>query len=124
MVCLECGRMIELGTKFCPHCGKETPLNNENNVGTITVVREKKMFGWAIPFDVYIDDTKLGTLKNGTTLTTKATLCTHEIKLTSTEKDIIQSIGLTENKKEVVISIIPKMGLIAAKPYIKDIKYN
>ena len=61
MVCLECGRMIELGTKFCPHCGKATPLNNENNVGTITVVREKKMFGWAIPFDVYIDDTKLGT---------------------------------------------------------------
>ncbi|MGM9876098.1 MAG: zinc-ribbon domain-containing protein [Bacilli bacterium] len=124
MVCLECGRMIELGTKFCPHCGKETPLNNENNVGTITVVREKKMFGWAIPFDVYIDDTKLGTLKNGTTLTTKAILCPHEIKLTSTEKDVIQSIELTENKKEVVISIIPKMGLIAAKPYIKDIKYN
>ena len=28
MVCLECGRMIELGTKFCPHCGKATPLNN------------------------------------------------------------------------------------------------
>ena len=124
MVCLECGRMIELGIKFCPHCGKATPLNNENNVGTITVVREKKMFGWAIPFDVYIDDTKLGTLKNGTTLTAKATLYPHEIKLTSTEKDVIQSIELTENKKEVVISIIPKMGLIAAKPYIKDIKYN
>ena len=31
MVCLECGRMIELGTKFCPYCGKATPLNNDNN---------------------------------------------------------------------------------------------
>ena len=124
MICLNCGCKLDLEAKFCPHCGKETPLNNENNIGKITVVREKKMLGFAIPFDVYIDDTKLGTLKNGTTLTAKATLCPHEIKLTSTEKDVIQSIELTENKKEVVISIIPKMGLIAAKPYIKDIKYN
>ena len=58
MICLNCGCKLDLGVKFCPHCGKETPLNNENNIGKITIVREKKMLGFAIPFDAYIDDTK------------------------------------------------------------------
>lgn len=31
MICLNCGCKLDLGAKFCPHCGKETPLNNENN---------------------------------------------------------------------------------------------
>lgn len=124
MICLGCGCNLELGAKFCTHCGKETGLSNTDNVGTITIVRESKMFGFAIPFSVYIDNIKLGTLNNGTTLSTKAVLCPHEVKFTSTEKDVIETIELTESKKEVVITIIPKMGLIAAKPYIKDIKYN
>lgn len=124
MICLDCGRNIDLGSKFCPYCGKETLLNNENNIGKITVIREKKMLGFAIPFDVYIDNTKLGTLSNNSSLTTNVTLNRHEIKLVSTEKDVIENIELSENKKEVVLTIIPKMGLIAAKPYIKEIKYN
>lgn len=124
MICLDCGRNIDLGAKFCPYCGKETLLNNENNIGKITVIREKKMLGFAIPFDVYIDNTKLGTLSNNSSLTTNVTLNRHEIKLVSTEKDVIENIELSENKKEVVLTIIPKMGLIAAKPYIKEIKYN
>ena len=49
MICLNCGCKLDLGVKFCPHCGKETPLNNENNIGKITIVREKKMLGFAIP---------------------------------------------------------------------------
>ena len=116
MICLNCGCKLDLEAKFCPHCGKETPLNNENNIGKITIVREKKMLGFAIPFDVYIDDTKLGTLSNNSSLTTRSTV--------STEKDVIENIELSEDKKEVTITIIPKMGLISAKPYIKEIKYN
>ena len=81
MICLNCGCKLDLEAKFCPHCGKETPLNNENNIGKITIVREKKMLGFAIPFDVYIDDTKLGTLSNNSSLTTRSTLSMHEIKL-------------------------------------------
>ena len=107
MICLNCGCKLDLGVKFCPHCGKETPLNNENNIGKITIVREKKMLGFAIP-----------------SLTTRSTLSMHEIKLVSTEKDVIENIELSEDKKEVTITIIPKMGLISAKPYIKEIKYN
>ena len=117
MICLNCGCKLDLEAKFCPHCGKETPLNNENNIGKITIVREKKMLGFAIPFDAYIDDTN-------SSLTTRSTLSMHEIKLVSTEKDVIENIELSEDKKEVTITIIPKMGLISAKPYIKEIKYN
>ena len=124
MICLNCGCKLDLGAKFCPHCGKETPLNNENNIGKITIVREKKMLGFAIPFDVYIDDTKLGTLSNNSSLTTRSPLSMHEIKIISTEKDVIENIELSEDKKEVTITIIPKMGLISAKTYINEIKYN
>lgn len=124
MFCLGCGCKLELGAKFCTNCGKETGLSNTDNVGTITIVRENKVFGFAIPFEVYVDDVKLGTLSNGATLSTKAVLCPHEVKFTSTEKDVIEIIELTENKKEVIITIVPKMGLIAGRPYVKDIKYN
>ena len=82
------------------------------------------MLGFAIPFHVYIDDTKLGTLSNNSSLTTRSPLSKHEIKIISTEKDVIENIELSEDKKEVTITIIAKMGLISAKPYIKEIKYN
>lgn len=48
----------------------------------------------------------------------------HEIALKSTEKDVVQGITLNEKQKEVILNIVPKMGLIAAKPSIKNIKYN
>lgn len=124
MICLNCGCKLDLEAEFCSHCGKETPLNNENNIGKITIVREKKILVFAIPFDVYIDDTKLGTLSNNSSLTTRSPLSMLEIKLVSTEKDVIENIELSEDKKEVKITIIPKMSLISVKPYIKEIKYN
>jgi len=42
----------------------------------------------------------------------------------STEKDVIQEVTLNENQKEVTLEVVPKMGWIAAKPKIKNIKYN
>ena len=124
MYCLGCGCKIELGVKFCSHCGTPTPISNIENTGKITIVRENKVFGFAISFEVYVDDSLLGTLKNVTTLSCPAAYGTHEIVLKSTEKDVVQGIVLNENQKEVTIDIVPKMGLIAAKPSIKNIKYN
>lgn len=122
MYCLKCGVKLDLDSKFCTNCGNPTSLSDETKIGKINVIREKKMFGFAIPFTVYIDDTLLGKLTNGTTLSTNIGLGTHEIVLKSTESDVVSEIILTEDKKEVNIYIIPKMGLIAAKPYIKEIK--
>lgn len=124
MICLNCGCKLELGAKFCTHCGKETSLADPNKTGKITIIREKKVFGFAIPFDVYIDDTKLGTLTNNSTLTCPAQLSMHEIVFKSTEKDVVQTVHLSEDKKEVTIRIVPKIGLIAAKPFIKEVTYN
>lgn len=124
MYCLGCGYKIELGAKFCSHCGTKTPLGTSEVTGKITVIRENKVLGFAIPFEVYVDDALLGTLKNGSMLSSSVTLGMHEIVLKSTEKDVVQGILLNENQKEVTIEIVPKMGLIAAKPSIKNIKYN
>ena len=124
MYCLGCGCKLDLEARFCSHCGKETILNNTVVTGKINVVREKKVFGFAIPFDVYVDDSLLGKLKNGTTLACDVPLGNHEIVLKSTEKDVVQGVVLNENQKEVTLEVVPKMALIAAKPKIKNIKYN
>lgn len=124
MYCLNCGCRVELGSKFCGHCGHPTQLGNSTVAGKINVVRENKVFGFAIPFTVYVDDSLLGTLSNGKTLSCNVALGNHEIRLKSTEEDVVQGVRLTEEQKEVTIEIIPKMGLIAARPCIKNIKYN
>ena len=124
MICLNCGCKIDLGVKFCPHCGAPTKLSDENSTGKIILIRDKKIMGFAIPFEVYIDDSKLGTLNNNTSLETKIPYGSHEIKLTSTEKDVIQNVNINENQKIAEIHIIPKMGLLAAKPYISKIDYK
>jgi len=124
MNCMKCGAKIDLDAKFCPECGEPTPLSDINNTGKINIIREKKVFAFAIPFSVYIDDTLLGELKNGTTLSTSIAIGYHKLLLKSTEKDVIQDIILTEDKKEVNIYIMPKMGLIAARPVIKEVIYK
>lgn len=124
MFCLKCGVKLGLDSKYCINCGEPTQLKDENNIGKINIIREKKFFGWAIPFTVYVDDTLLGKLTNGTTLSTKVGLGNHEIVFKSTESDVVSEIRLTEDKKEVNVYIIPKMGLIAAKPYIREIEYK
>ena len=124
MYCLECGIKLDFNAKFCCNCGKPTPMSDENKVGRINIIREKKMFAFAISFSVYVDDTLLGYLKNGTALSTDIVIGPHKIVLKSTEKDVIHDILLTEEKKEVDITIEPKMGLVAAKPSIKEIIYK
>lgn len=124
MYCLKCGVKLGLDAKYCTSCGNPTSLSGDNKIGKINVIREKKMFGFKIPFTVYIDDTLLGTLRNGTTLSTNIGLGTHEVVLKSIEDDVVSEIRLTEDKKEVNIYIIPKMGLIVAKPYIREIEYK
>jgi len=124
MYCLNCGCKVELDSKFCGKCGSPTQLGNSNVTGKINVIRENKVFGFAIPFDVYIDDSLLGKLKNGTTLSCDVPLGVHTIVFKSTEKDVIQEVTLNENQKEVTLEVVPKMGWIAAKPKIKNIKYN
>ena len=48
---------------------------------------------------------------------------THTVTLKSTEKDVVQEVTLDEHK-EVELQIVAKMGLIAARPFIKEIIYR
>lgn len=124
MICLNCGCKNELGAKFCAHCGAPTALANSDQTGKIIVNREKKTLAFAISFEVWIDDTKLGTLKNGGSLSTNISYGPHEIKLTSTEKDVLANVEINDSQKVATVTVTPKMGLIAAKPNIKEIKYT
>ena len=82
------------------------------------------MFAFAIPFELFIDDSKIGNLPNNSTLTSQVTLGEHIVKIKSPETSITQNIVLNNDKKEVEIRVVPKMGLIAAKPKIIQILFK
>lgn len=124
MYCLGCGCKLDLGAKFCSHCGKPTAMAKEKNTGKITVTRPSNFFGCAIPFEAYIDGSNLGTLSNGAILSCNAAYGVHELVLKSTEQDVVEEIVLSENQKEAVVEVTVTMGLIAAKPRIKNVIYN
>lgn len=124
MICLNCGCKIDLGAKFCPFCGSPTKLSDEENTGKLTIIREKKTMAFAISFEVYVDNSRLGSLKNNSELSCDLPFGEHEVIVKSIEKDVLQNITLNENQKNAEIHIVPKMGLISANPHIKEIKYN
>ena len=90
---------------------------------TIKVTRLKKVFGFAIPFKLLVDGEEIGSLSNGKTFNCNVKKGTHTITLKSTEKDVVEEVTLDEHK-EVELQIIAKMGLIAARPFIKEIIYR
>lgn len=124
MYCLGCGCKLDLGAKFCSHCGKPTAMLNANGTGKIIVARPNSFFGFAIPFDVYVDNSYLGNLTNGTTLSCDTSLGIHDVVIKSTEPDVNVDVTLDENQRQVTIEIVAQMGLIAAKPGIKNVYYN
>ncbi len=93
-----------------------------NNEYVIRVTRLKKVFGFAIPFKLYIDDKEIGSLSNGKSFDCIVEKGVHKVILKSTEKDVIEEVTLDKNHK-VEITLKAAMGLIAARPKIIDVKY-
>ena len=89
----------------------------------IKVTRLKKVFGFAIPFELYIDDEKIGSLSNGKSFDKEVSNGVHRIVIKSTEKDVVQEVTLDDEHKNVEITLTAKMGLIAARPNIKEVRY-
>lgn len=123
MICLGCGCKIEIGSKFCPNCGKETLLSS-GEIGTIKIVREKKTMGFAVNFDVFIDGEKVGSLANGGSLSFDVPIGSHDVKLELLGSSTNQEIVLSSEKRNALITVIPKMGLLAARPFVKSTLYN
>lgn len=94
-----------------------------NNEYVIKVTRLKKIFGFAIPFTLYVDDQNIGSLPNGKSYDCVVKEGTHKVIIKSTEKDVIEEVTLDQNHKKVEISLVAGMGLIAARPKIKEVKY-
>lgn len=89
----------------------------------IKVTRLKKVFGFAIPFTLFIDDKEIGSLSNGKTFECEVSEGTHKVVIKSLEKDFKEEITLDEEHKNVEITVVAAMGLVAARPKLKEIKY-
>ena len=100
MYCLKCGTELSFNTKYCQNCGEPTPLSDETKVGKINVIREKKMFGFAISFSVYVDDTLLGQLNNNSKLSTDIALGEHKITFKSQKRMLYKKLLYPKRKKK------------------------
>lgn len=104
----------------------DTPIEGPESVksmATLKVIREKKIFGFAISFSVIVDGAEVGILKNGSTLTHELSRSTHTLKITSLEKDVSQIINISNECDTVEVRVSIGMGILAGRPHINDVKY-
>ena len=118
MKCSNCNKEVEDNKNFCPNCG------NKLGEYILKVTRKKKAMGFAIPFPVFVDNNKIGDISNGKTITYNLIKGTHIVSINSVERKLEKEITLDEEHKEVEIIFAAQMGLLAANPYLIEIKYN
>ena len=123
MFCPNCGREVNKG-KFCPECGSSLETSNNTGDVKLIVTRNKRVIGCAIPFSVYVDDVKIGSLGNGKSLTCEVGEGTHTIMFKCVEKNVTQEVNVTSDTKSVEVTCRARMGLAAAIAQVLDVKYN
>lgn len=127
MYCTNCGTKIKEDAMFCTECGTKVgnveKKKSSGKMVTVKVTREKRTFGWAIPFPLYIDGEKIGTLTNGMSLEKEVTQDKHLVEFVCADGNVKQEIDLT-NEPGVEITIRARMGFIAASVFITKIEYK
>lgn len=123
MFCTNCGKEVEKGN-FCPNCGNKIEGNNNTRKVTLTVTRNKKMMGFAVPFPIYVDNELIGKLGNGKSLTCEISEGIHTVMFKCVEKKVEQEVIANSNTNSVEVICEAKMGLAAAVAKIIDVKYN
>lgn len=103
-----------------------TDINNSTSDGMVNLIitRTSKVMGFAISFPVFVDGVKLGTLKNGKSLTCQIGYGSHTVLFKCVEKDVTQNIVVGNNHQSVEIVTHAKMGILAATISIDNILYN
>ena len=124
MYCQNCGNILNPNSNFCGSCGTSLQANVLPTGGKITVVRPKKFVGCAIPFKVFIGETFIGTLTNNSSVSYDVPFGEYMVVLKSVEKNVMQPAVLNENQREIIIEVVPKVGLLAARPNIISVRYN
>lgn len=123
MFCPNCGKEVNKG-KFCPECGSSLEISNNTGDVKLIVTRNKRVIGCAIPFSVYVDDVKIGSLGNGKSLTCEVGEGTHTVMFKCVEKNVTQEVNVTSDTKSVEVTCRARMGLAAAIAQVLDVKYN
>ena len=127
MICNKCGTNNLDNSKFCSKCGNTFEAQNSSpaqGTGNITISRVKMLWGFAVSFKVLIDGQQVGFLTNGGNIVVAVPYGSHLVKLSLLGSKIAENVILNEQQKNVVLTIKPKMGLLAARPYLVNKIYN
>ncbi|MBP5758109.1 MAG: FHA domain-containing protein [Bacteroidales bacterium] len=90
---------------------------------TLKVIRKRRLKGCAVSFSAWVDEKKIGSLNNGTTLTCELEKGQHILKIISFEKDISQVINITDGCKGVEVNVSIGIGVLVGRPRFKEVKY-
>ena len=119
MFCSKCGFQNNPGAIVCGQCGAVLDNNQQNvnantqntNNGTyrLTLTRPKDFVGALIKFNIFIDNNKVGTIKNGETVVLNVSSGNHTISFNKTMDQNINISG--DTFADVVVIAGNKFGL-------------
>ncbi len=119
MNCSRCGASNQVGA-FCSNCGApisnyQVPQNNNlnDNVGSITFIRGKRVVGCAMPIDIFIDGYLMGSIPNNSTKQFYVYYGTHTLSAKSGFNQTNLTFTVNENQKNLVFDANLKMGLMS-----------
>lgn len=113
MICTKCGLENAANAQFCYNCGQQFNLNNYNQqMGTIILNRPNSFFGCLIPFDVYIDNVKVASLSNNSSVQIPVSYGTHQLELKQFLNNGKCLILVNENQKNLVFQCSIEFGLL------------
>ncbi len=97
---------------------------NNDLVGTVNIIRDKKFMGSFINFELYIDNQPAGIIKNGTNLSIPVYFGNHIVTLKTIDKTVDKEIVLSSTQRNAYILCDCSMGLLVGRPHIKNFYYN
>lgn len=107
--CPECGHEISDKATSCVSCG--CPIVKEKRYGAFSLIREEKMFFCLAKYDVFLDNTLWGTLKNGDSLNTTLECGVHHLKLIAIDnfRKTVYDSDFTINEDGIMMSFSASM---------------
>lgn len=78
MNCYKCGNQLKISDKFCANCGTPFTYEPPNGKGLIVFKRNCRL-GFALKMHLYLDDIKIGVLKNKSELNYPVEFGNHKI---------------------------------------------
>ena len=125
MYCQNCGAKISKGQNFCTSCGKNIgiSMNLENKkMGSITFHRVSRFIGCIIDFEVYINEQRIGILKNGDDLKVKLPIGKYRVTFSFWSGSNTQEIEITNDNPNIYAKVKLEVGIFINRPKIIEIR--